>query len=169
MFAIVALRCQLSAGAAFLEDFALERKALTLVFQLCVEVHSSSCTKQEVHYVVTWTKQLCALQKMFLTSVKSNNIPQMETSSSAGRAQRSRACNVPVPEGPGMYWGIHSKRLEEQPEQVCKIYVCKFPWLSHLETEKFRQVCSIHPSSQVRCSVWILHLPLGTGPKFLPI
>lgn len=75
MLAIVALRCQLSAGAAFLEDFASERKALTLVFQLCVEVHSSSCTKQEVHYVVTWTKQLCALQKKLLASVKPKNIP----------------------------------------------------------------------------------------------
>lgn len=34
--------------------------------------------------------------------------------------------------------------------------LCKFPWLPHLESEQLRDVCSIHPSSQVRCSSWIL-------------
>lgn len=58
-----------------MEDFGLERKAMTLVFQLCIEVHGSSCTKQEVHYVMTWTKQPRILQKQFLASVKSKNIP----------------------------------------------------------------------------------------------
>ena len=48
---------------------------MTLVFQLCIEVHGSSCMKQEVHYVMTWTKQPHVLQKQFLANVKSKNIP----------------------------------------------------------------------------------------------
>lgn len=94
MFAIVALQCHLSAGVVFLEDFALEKAAMTLVFQLCIEVHGSSCMKQEVHYVMTWTKQPHVLQKQSLASVKSKNVPQMETSSNIVRAWRNRACNV---------------------------------------------------------------------------
>lgn len=67
---------------------------MTLVFQLCLEVYGSSCTKQKVHYVMTWTKQPHVLHKQFLASVKSKNIPQMETCSNAMRAWRNRACNV---------------------------------------------------------------------------
>lgn len=33
-FATVALQCQISAGVAFLEDFVVVRKVMTLVFQL---------------------------------------------------------------------------------------------------------------------------------------
>lgn len=175
VFAVVALPRQLPAGVAFLEDFALEGKAMTLVFQLCTEVHGSSCTKQEVHYVMTWTKQPRILQKQFLASVKSKNIPHTETSSNVVRAWRNRACNVQMqqlslrPRGGIGSNTSHSKRPEEQPEQVCKIYACKFPCLSHLESEQLREVCSIPPSSQVRCSGWILRLPLGTGPRLLPV
>lgn len=81
VFAIVALQCQLSARVTFLENFALERKAMTLFFHLRIEVHRSNCMQQEVQYVMTWTKQPHVLQKQFLASVKSKNIPQMETSS----------------------------------------------------------------------------------------
>lgn len=66
----------------------------TLVLLLFIEVHGSSCTKQEVHYVMTWTKHPHVSQKQFLASVKSESIPQMETPSSAVRARRNRACNV---------------------------------------------------------------------------
>lgn len=85
------LRCQLSAGVAFLEDIPLE---MTEVFQPCVEVHGSSCMKQEVHYVMTRTKKPHILQKQLIASVKSKDIPQMETSHNVVRAWRNRVCNV---------------------------------------------------------------------------
>lgn len=59
---------------------------------------------------MTWTKQSHVLQKEFLASVKSKNIPQMETSSSAKWAWRKRACPVQMQ--------LLSSRLLGDPEQV---------------------------------------------------
>lgn len=39
----------------------------------------------------------------------------------------------------------------------------------HTQREQLQEVCSTHPSSQARCSGWILHLLLVWGSRFLPI
>lgn len=58
---------------------------MTWAFQLCIEVHGSSCMKQEVHYVMT-RKKPYVLEKQFFASVKSKDVPQMETSHNVVRA-----------------------------------------------------------------------------------